>query len=123
METEERSPQETNALDNTTFSKLEEAVDKIQQEWMRTSVADMTFGQASDGPTSPKVGRAINIERACHYQHSQHCCGVFHVEVHRSVLNPLPQNYHTFGKSRIRGEGAQVSRCVIEWKEDFKNTT
>ena len=83
-------------MDDTTFSQLEEAVDKIQQERVRTSVADMTFGQAIDGSTSPEVGPAINIERACHYQHSQHCCWVLHIEVDRPVLNPLPQNYHSF---------------------------
>ena len=81
--------QEINALDNTTFSQLEEAVDKIQQERMRTSVAGMTSGQASDGFTSPEVGRAIDVEHACHYQHSQHCCWVLHIEVDRPVLNPL----------------------------------
>jgi len=123
LETEERLPQETNALDDTTFSKLEEAVDKIQQEWLRISVAGTTFGQAIDGLASPEVGWARNIESACHYQHSQHCCGVFYIEVDRPVLNPLPQNYHSFRQSRIRGESDQVSTCVIEWKDDFKNTT
>jgi len=94
-----RLPQETNALDDTAFGKLEKAVDKVQQEWLRTSVASMICGQAPDGFTSPEVGCAIDIEGACHYQHSQHCCGVLHIEVDRPVLDPLPQNYNSFRQS------------------------
>lgn len=81
------------------MSKLEEAVYKVQQERLRTSVAGLIYRQAFDSFTSPKVGRAIDIECACHYQHSQHFCRVLHIEVDRPVMDPLPQYYRSFRQS------------------------
>ena len=81
------------------MSKLEEAVYEVQQERLQTSVAGVICGQALDGFTSPEVGRAIDIERAFHYQHSEHFCRVLHIEVDRPIMDPLSQYYRSFRHS------------------------